>query len=118
MSDTISIDVTISSAEYESARERAIENGFSSEYITLIGDVILSDALEEATVDQLRDQLGRELPGYTPDQLTAIEACFSAALAGEISNASALLPRIFEHAAQIDAAERAIHASHFRSIAA
>lgn len=115
--ETITLDVLVSTDDYERAREKAISDGISADHIQVEAEVSLDDALEEATVDQLREALGREEPGYTPDQLIAIEACFAAVVSGDLTGASAFLSRIFDHAAQIDAAERAIHANHFRSVA-
>ncbi|AOR76304.1 hypothetical protein BES08_05675 [Novosphingobium resinovorum] len=112
------MDVHVSAGDFESAVNEARRNGFSVDYVSVSAEVSLDEALEEASVDQLRSALSREVPGYTPDQLTAIEACFASVLAGDLADASAFLPRIFEHTAQIDAAERAIHASYFRSVAA
>lgn len=71
--------------------------------------VDLDEVLEEATADQLRAALAREeAPGYTQEQLTAIEDAFAAVLSGNLTTASALIGRIFEHEAQRQAAERGL----------
>ena len=74
----------------------------------LDAEVDIDEALEEATVDQLRAALAREDDGYTQDELSAIEAAFAAALSGDASLAAAMLSRIFKHDAQRQAAERGL----------
>ena len=74
--------------------------------------VDIDEALEEATIDQLRDALGREQAGYTAEQLDAIQDCFCALACADFRTAEALLPRIFEHEAQIRAAETGLRTLH------
>ncbi|GGN49576.1 hypothetical protein GCM10011349_20350 [Novosphingobium indicum] len=114
----VNMQVVVDVRDVDDAKRAAVEEGHEGMVVTVSADVDIDEALEEATVEQLREALGRELPGYTADQLVAIEACLNAVAAHDMTTASAMLPRIFEHTAQIEAAERAIHANHFRSVAA
>jgi hypothetical protein len=115
MGDELEVFVNID--DFNRAHEQAIHDGIEAEYVQVRAEIDVGDALELATVDQLRDALAREEgPGYTQDQLSAIHDCFAALLGGDCQTASALLPRIFEHRAQIAAAETGLQ--HSRKVAA
>ena len=102
---TATIDVRVYSDDWERAREKAIERGESGDWIVVEAEVDIDEALEEATVDQLREALGREDQGYTQDQLDAVRDCFAALANGDHHTASAMLARVFDYPALIAAAE-------------
>lgn len=103
---TVTLDVRVEYDDFERARERAIELGEQVDVLVVPAEVDIDEALEEATAEQLRDALGRgDGPDYTQDQLNAIHDCFAAVAAGDTHTANALLCRVFEHAAQVTAAE-------------
>lgn len=103
------LDVLVDYDDVIKAHEEALRDGKRLDTLNVPALVDIDDALEEATVDQLREALGREeAPGYTQDQLTAIEEGFAAVLSGDLTTAGALIGRIFEHEAQRQAAERGL----------
>lgn len=104
----ITIDVEVAFDDFHRAHQRAIQDGHSVDYITVSADVDIDEALEQATVDELRSALAREDEGYTQEQLDAIRDCICAARNGDCAIAAALLPRIFPHQAQIVAAEKGL----------
>lgn len=111
------IDVLIEYDDFERARESAIKAGRSTDILSVPAEVDIDEALEHATVEQLRDALGRQDCGYTQDQLRAVRDAFEAAVAGDIHTASALLGRAFEYDALIAAAEQGLAAIHERAAA-
>lgn len=114
---TATMDVEVDFEDFERARERAIEEGRDVDVLTVRAEVDIDEALEEASVDQLREALGREEPGYTQEQIDAIRDCFAAYGRGDTSTASALLGRIFSTVAQINAAEDGMRAASSREAA-
>lgn len=100
------MDVIVDWDDVEKARDEAVRKGRDLDALTVPAEVDIDEALELATVDQLRAALSREQPGYTEDQVRAVHDCFAAVTAGDLHTASVMLARIFEHAALLDAAER------------
>lgn len=104
---TATLDVRVNHDDYQRACDQAIERDAVDESVTVEAEVDIDEVLEHATVEQLRDALGREeAPGYTIEQLEAIRDCFAALIAGDTNTAVAVLPRVFEHAPQLAAAEQ------------
>lgn len=104
-------------SEIDRAQER-ISRGQNVTHITVEAEVDIEEALDAATADQLRDALGREETGYTQEQLDAIRDCFAAAVNGDGHLAFQLLPRIFNHGAQLVAAEQGLRLAPLRRGAA
>lgn len=99
------LDVTVDYDDFQRAHDDAIKHGEDCDHIRVEAEVDIDEALEHATVVQLRSALSRELPDYTEEQLSAIRDCFAAARSGDSVTAAALLSRVFEHDAQRMAAE-------------
>ena len=100
------LDVKVAYDDFERAREEAIKHGEDVDILTVPAEVDIEEALKFATIEQLRDALKREEgQGYTNGQLDAIRDCFASLSAGDTHTASAVLTRIFDHPAQIAAAE-------------
>lgn len=108
--NSVTLDVDVDYEDFEAERERMIARGEAVDYVRVPVEVDIGDALEEATVDQLREALGREGEGWTQCELDAIRDSFAAAVRGDVHTASALLNRIFKHDAQIAAAEYGLSA--------
>jgi hypothetical protein len=103
---TATMDVEVDYDDVCKAHEEALERGHDASLLTVPGEVDLDEALEQASIEQLRDALRREqAEGYTQEQLAAIYDCFAAVAAGDLNTAAALLKRIFDLPAQIAAAE-------------
>jgi hypothetical protein len=103
------MDVLVDYEDFQIAHERAMRDGRSTDTLQVQAEVDIDEALELASVDQLRQALSREeAPGYTSDQLVAIHDCFAAVSHGDFGTAAAMLHRAFEHSALIDAAERGL----------
>lgn len=109
------LDVMVDYDDFQRAHEAAIRSGGSLDSIMVAAEVDIDEALEHATVDQLREALSREDEGYTQGQLDAIRDCFSAVASGDASTAAALLQRIFAWPAQINAAEIGMAFPHRRA---
>lgn len=115
MWSNVQLDVEVEWDDVHDAHEAALEAGKQSNVLTVEATVDIEEALEEASIEQLREALGREEPGYTGEQLDAIQDCFEALACGDVRTAEALLPRIFEHRAQIIAAESGLRTLHRRA---
>lgn len=103
---TACMNVEVDYDDFMRAHERAIQDGYDVGSVDVMAEVDLSEALEHATIEDLQDALRREqCPGYSREQIEAIRDCFSALAAGDCCTARALLTRIFDHQAQINAAE-------------
>lgn len=109
------LDVTVDIDDFNNARDRAIEQqglgdetGLSS--VVVQAEVDIDEALEYASVEQLKAALASEDSGYTQDQLRAITDAFAAAVSGDVHTAEALIGRIFDHVAQRQAATDGLHA--------
>ena len=107
--NTATLTVTVDVQDMRDELDRIDrEDGKARVTTELDAEVDIDEALEEATVEQLRAALAAETPGYTQEQLTAIEETFAAVLSGDLTTAGALIGRIFEHEAQRQAAERGL----------
>jgi hypothetical protein len=113
--NTVQMDVDIEYDDFMRAHGKTLEREESPDIIRVEATVDIDEALSEATIDQLREALGREEQGYTADQLVAIRDCFEALACGDVRTAEALLPRIFDHLAQISAAESGLRTLHRRA---
>lgn len=108
---TVTLDVDVGFDDFQRAHERAIRVGDSTDIIRVSADVDVDEVLEQATIDELRAAFSREAdPGYTQEQLDAIRDFLRSVRCGQLGVALALLPRIFEHQAQVAAAEAGLAA--------
>jgi hypothetical protein len=105
----VTMDVMVDWQDVDDAREAELERGKEDfSYLRVPAEVDIEEALEEASIEQLRGALGREDPGYTYAQLDAIEETFRAAVAGDLSTVLSLANRVFDHQAQIAAVEKGL----------
>ena len=102
--ETAFMDVQISYEDVLQAHFEASERGETTDILTVGAEVDIDDALAEASQEKIRAAL--EVEGYTNEQLDAIRDCFASVASGDAHTAAALLGRIFDHPAQIVAAER------------
>jgi hypothetical protein len=107
------IDVRVEYDDFMRAHEEVLERNGDPTTITVSAEVDIDEVLDDATQEQIRQHL--EFEGYTPEQLDAIQDCFAALTCGDVMTAEAMLPRIFEHQAQIRAAENGLRTLHRRA---
>ena len=116
--NTTTLDVRVEIDDFIEARDRAIEregcgDGRAICSVIVPAEVDIDEALEEATVEQLRAALGREEgPGYTQDCVRAVRDVFASVAVGDLHTAEALLCRVFDHEALRQAASEGMAFAH------